>query len=172
MTNELNQFKNFLENKYIHAGIVMFILLYASQIKLAPSDYLVKLLNNTMFRVGFLFFILYRGYKDPIFSLLMAIAFILLMNQVNQINMIENFTNDYTENNGVFTKDDKGIWRINRQQCNRGSNVIGKLNFHINTKTSQCNSLTDSDEKEDCVSELEDMIETRNEFRRLVSAHC
>jgi hypothetical protein len=82
---------DFFENKYFFAIITMIIVLYAFNINLNLPPYLIKLFQNTLFRIVILFLILVRGYKDPQFSLLMASSFIIIMDCVRQHTFKESF---------------------------------------------------------------------------------
>ena len=55
-------------------------------------NFLVKLFQNAIFRVIILFLILVRGYKDPQFSLLVAVAFVVIMDAVRQHVFKESFS--------------------------------------------------------------------------------
>ena len=75
---------DFFENKYFIAILSIFIALYTFQIKPALPPFLIKLFQNNIFRIVILFLILIRGYKDPQFALLIASAFIIIMDSVRQ----------------------------------------------------------------------------------------
>jgi len=82
---------DFFENKYFFAVFAIFASLYAFQIRPQLPDFLVKLFQNSIFRVLILFLVLVRGYKDPQFSLLVAVAFIVIMDAVRQHVFKESF---------------------------------------------------------------------------------
>lgn len=82
---------DFFENKYFFAVFAIFSSLYAFQIRPQLPDFLVKLFQNSIFRILILFLVLVRGYKDPQFSLLVAVAFIVIMDAVRQHVFKESF---------------------------------------------------------------------------------
>ena len=82
---------DFFENKYFFAVFAIFASLYAFQIRPQLPDFLVKLFQNSIFRIVILFLVLVRGYKDPQFSLLVAVAFIVIMDAVRQHVFKESF---------------------------------------------------------------------------------
>lgn len=83
---------NLLENKYFFAVTTIFLSLYAAQVRPKLPQFLVKLFQNPIFRVAILYLVLVRGYKDPQFSILVAVSFIIIMNLVTEHIMKENFT--------------------------------------------------------------------------------
>jgi hypothetical protein len=83
---------DFFENKYFFAVFVIFITLYAVQIRPTLPPFIVNLFQNPIFRVVILFLVLVRGYKDPQFAILVAISFVLIMNVINEQIFKEKFT--------------------------------------------------------------------------------
>jgi hypothetical protein len=83
---------DFFENKYFFAIFAIFSTMYAFQIKPNLPDFLVKLFQSSFFRVFILFLILYRGYKDVQFSILVAAAFVIIMDAVRQKVFKETFS--------------------------------------------------------------------------------
>ena len=75
---------DFFENKYFIAIMSIIIVLYAFNINLNLPPFLIKLFQNTLFRIVILFLIFVRGYKDPQFSLLMAASFVIITDGVRQ----------------------------------------------------------------------------------------
>lgn len=95
---------DFFENKYFFAIFAIFSTMYAFQIRPNLPDFLVKLFQNSFFRVGILFLVLYRGYKDVQFSILVAGAFVIIMDAVRQKAFQENFATEEiidSETNGA-----------------------------------------------------------------------
>ena len=82
---------DFLDNKYFFAVFSILMLMYASQIRQPLPKFMMDLFQNPIFRVAILFLVLVRGYKDPQFSLIVAVAFILIMNIVNEQLFKESF---------------------------------------------------------------------------------
>lgn len=88
---------DFFENKYFFAIFVIFITLYAVQIRPTLPLFMVNLFQNPIFRVVILFLILVRGYKDPQFAILVAISFVLIMNVINEQIFKERFSETVPE---------------------------------------------------------------------------
>lgn len=84
---------DFFENKYFFAIFAMFSTMYAFQIRPNLPDFLVKLFQSSLFRVFILFLVLVRGYKDIQFSILVAAAFVIIMDAVRQKVFNESFSN-------------------------------------------------------------------------------
>jgi hypothetical protein len=85
---------DFFENKYFFAIFAIFSTMYAFQIRPNLPDFLVKLFQNSFFRVAILFLVLYRGYKDVQFSILVAGAFVIIMDAVRQKAFKETFSTE------------------------------------------------------------------------------
>jgi len=83
---------DFFENKYFFAIFAILSTMYAFQIRPNLPDFLVKLFQSSLFRVFILFLILVRGYKDVQFSILVAAAFVIIMDAVRQQVFKENFS--------------------------------------------------------------------------------
>jgi hypothetical protein len=90
---------NFFENKYFFAIFAIFSAMYAFQIKPNLPNFLIQLFQNAIFRVLILFLILVRGYKDVQFSILVAGAFVIIMDTTRQQVFKETFTQ---ENQGTL----------------------------------------------------------------------
>jgi hypothetical protein len=85
---------NFFENKYFFAIFAIFSAMYAFQIKPNLPNFLIQLFQNAIFRVLILFLILVRGYKDVQFSILVAGAFVIIMDTTRQQVFKETFTQE------------------------------------------------------------------------------
>jgi hypothetical protein len=83
---------DFFENKYFFAIFAIFSTMYAFQIRPNLPDFIVKLFQSSIFRVFILFLILVRGYKDVQFSILVAAAFVIIMDAVRQKVFKETFS--------------------------------------------------------------------------------
>lgn len=92
---------NLFENKYFFAVFSIFMFMYAAQIRQPLPKFMMDLFQNPIFRVGILFLVLVRGYKDPQFSLIVSVAFVLIMNTVNEQLFKEKFTD--TDINEYFS---------------------------------------------------------------------
>ena len=88
---------DFLDNKYFFAIFSILMLMYAAQIRQPLPQFMMDLFQNPIFRIAILFLILVRGYKDIQFSLIVSVAFILIMNIVNEQLFKESFMDTTTD---------------------------------------------------------------------------
>jgi len=88
---------DFLDNKYFFAVFSILMLMYAAQIRQPLPQFMMDLFQNPIFRIAILFLILVRGYKDIQFSLIVSVAFILIMNIVNEQLFKESFEDTTTD---------------------------------------------------------------------------
>jgi len=84
---------DFLENKYFLAIFSILSGLYAAQIRPTLPNFIMDLFQNPCFRVVVLFLVVLRSYKDPQFSLIIAVSFLLIMNIVNEQLFKDTFAN-------------------------------------------------------------------------------
>ena len=82
-----------LDNPYVKATLVIFIMMYAVSIGPTLPKYLRNLFYNPIFRVAFCFLIVMRADKDPLFALVLSIAFILTLSSLTQQKAREAFIN-------------------------------------------------------------------------------
>ena len=146
---------DFFENKYFFAVFSIFMFMYAAQIRPTLPKFIMDLFQNPIFRVAILFLVLVRGYKDPQFSLIVAVAFLLIMNVVNEQLFRENFgDNQISDVNTppVNTPTNNTNLSENEKKC--GDIMLSKntINFCIDSlpKKQNCSSLTD-DAKNECL---------------------
>jgi len=78
-------------NKYIHNIVSMALVLYAGLAKPTLPAIIKDLFENGVFRIVVLSIVLYRGNKDPQFSILVATAFTLILNRLGEQKIKENF---------------------------------------------------------------------------------
>ena len=124
---------NLFENKYFFAVFAIFMFMYAAQIRQPLPKFMMDLFQNPIFRVGILFLVLVRGYKDPQFSLIVSVAFVLIMNTVNEQLFKETFVD--THINEYFSQsDNKAI----ETEC---SDLQHKIH-NIDTCIASCNNET------------------------------
>jgi len=84
---------DFLENKYFLATFSILSGLYAAQIRPTLPPIIMDLFQNPIFRLLILFLVVVRSYKDPEFSLIIAVSFLLMMTIVNEQLFKETFAN-------------------------------------------------------------------------------
>ena len=88
------------ENKYSSTIVTVIILLYASLARPKLPNFMVNLFENPIFRVLFLSLIVYKGNRDPLFSIMIAIAFTVTMNLISQQKFFENFADQSSHGTG------------------------------------------------------------------------
>ena len=80
-----------LDNPYVKATLVMFIMMYAVTIGPTLPKYIRNSFYNPIFRVAICFLIVMRADKDPSFALVLSIAFILTLSSLTQQKAREAF---------------------------------------------------------------------------------
>lgn len=69
-----------LDNSYVKAILITFMVLYIATIRPELPSYIKNLFNNPIFRIVVLFIIVMKANKDPFFSLMIAISFVITLN--------------------------------------------------------------------------------------------
>ena len=89
----MNPNLSILDNEYIAVLIVLFLYIYGVVLsRVGLPDYIRNLFNNNIFRVVFLSLLLLHDFnKSPHVALIIALAFIITMNYLNQLEIKENF---------------------------------------------------------------------------------
>ena len=80
-----------LDNPYVKAVLIILIMMYAVLIGPNLPSYIRNLFYNPIFRVAFCFLIVMRADKDPVFSLVLSIAFILTLSSLAEQQAKEAF---------------------------------------------------------------------------------
>jgi len=70
------------ENKYIFAILIIFTIAYASAFAPQLPESVLSLFQNTVVRLLFIFLIAYTANKNPTLSLMIAVAFLVTMNSL------------------------------------------------------------------------------------------
>jgi hypothetical protein len=78
-----------LDNVYISTGIKVFIGLYAAFAAPQLPKSLVDLMDNVLMRIGVAFLIVFLATRDPSIALLVAIAFVVTLQQANKLRLYE-----------------------------------------------------------------------------------
>ena len=71
-------------NPYTKSILTLFLVLYGGLAAPKLPESLLKLFDNQMFRIIILALIVYMGQKDAMFAIMMAVAFVISMNTLNQ----------------------------------------------------------------------------------------
>lgn len=79
-------------NPYTKSILTLFLVLYGGLAAPKLPDSLLKLFDNQMFRIIILALIVYMGQKDAMFAIMIAVAFVISMNTLNQKKIKEKFS--------------------------------------------------------------------------------
>jgi len=71
-------------NPYTKSILTLFLVLYGGLAAPKLPDSLLKLFDNQIFRIIILALIVYMGQKDAMFAIMIAVAFVISMNTLNQ----------------------------------------------------------------------------------------
>jgi len=86
-----------LENKYVSSMLTLIVVLYATFLRpdLPPNikNFIKMLFDNTIFRIFVLFLVVAMGNSNPALALIIAIAFVLSMDQIYRWTAEEAFEN-------------------------------------------------------------------------------
>jgi len=78
----------YLENPLINGTLKVFLVIYAATIAPKLPNFLAKLFQNPVMKMIALFLISYTGIKDPVMSLMIAVAFTLTMLSLNKMETL------------------------------------------------------------------------------------
>ena len=78
---------NILSNKYVFTFLSLFLVLYGGLAKPAMPKVVVKLFDNKIFRIIYMAMIVYMSKQDIKFAIMMAVAFSITMELVNQTKL-------------------------------------------------------------------------------------
>jgi len=84
--------ENIFDNSYVMAILSIVTALYIASLTTSLPKFVSVLFNNPIFRVVVLFLVVVRGNKDPVFSLLLGIAYVSTLIFLNQKQAKEAFT--------------------------------------------------------------------------------
>jgi hypothetical protein len=143
---------DFFENKYFFAVFSVFMFMYAAQIRPTLPKFVMDLFQNAIFRVAILFLILVRGYKDPQFSLIVAVAFLLIMNVVNEQIFNETFADTPSTTPAISSTNTNQQTNEINDKCSNFDLDRNIVNYCIDNlaKKQECGNLS-GDEKTNCI---------------------
>ena len=156
---------DFFENKYFFAVFSILMFMYAAQIRPNLPKFIMDLFQNPIFRVAILFLILVRGYKDPQFALIVAVAFLLIMNVVNEQLFKETFADAQLPVNMPAVVAQEVINNATQNQQEMDCIVLNRKMNDLNeclkqTVVLDCTSKSGKD-KEACEKTNVEIVETR-----------
>jgi hypothetical protein len=83
MTFGLEDFLKSLDNEYVIAVVTIMFIAYASFLRMPLPPYLMTLFSNDIFRVVFLFMLLFVSFKEtPHIALIISLVFVISMHYV------------------------------------------------------------------------------------------
>lgn len=85
-------------NTYLSAGVSLFLVLYAGMARPQLPGFMVALFDNAIFRVLVLSLVVFMGGNDAHLSLMVAVAFTVTMNLLNEQKIAEGFVDGIREN--------------------------------------------------------------------------
>lgn len=149
---------DFFENKYFFAMFAILIFSYASQIRQPLPKFMMDLFQNPIFRICILFLVLVRSKADLQFSLIVAVSYVLIMNNVSDQLFKESFIdsriNEYfseSDNSNKKTKCTDTYQKIyNMENCihtcnnTKSDDVCDKLKIEKNSLYNVVNTQCDN----------------------------
>jgi hypothetical protein len=98
----MDTFKDILEfifiDKRMKVLVTFFLVFYGATASPKLPNFILNLFKNDIFRVLILSLIVYKGNSNPTLSILVASAFIIVMNMVNKNKIAEEFKDIFKEN--------------------------------------------------------------------------
>lgn len=87
----LAKLSNLANNTYVTASASLFLMLYAGMARPQLPEFVAKLFNDAIFRVFILSLVVFMGGQNIQVSILIAIAFTVTMNLLNEQKIAEGF---------------------------------------------------------------------------------
>ena len=81
------------DNIYVSTICITLLVLYISFLGPTLPPFIKTLFENTIFKIFVLFLFVVRGNQDPLFSLMLVIAFVFTLDMLNTEEAIEKYTN-------------------------------------------------------------------------------
>merc|ERR1711871_1443687 len=97
------------ENEHSATILSLFLVLYGGLAAPKLPNFIIKLFNNSIFRLVILSLVAYGGNKNPKVALIIALAFVITMGMVRHIDSIESFSDsdlddDVDDDDGLKTE--------------------------------------------------------------------
>jgi hypothetical protein len=89
---------NALKNKYVTAGTSLFLVLYAGMARPQLPGFVAGLFDNAVFRMLILSLVVFMGGHNLQLSVMVAVAFTVTMNLLNEQKIAEGFVDGIREN--------------------------------------------------------------------------
>jgi len=85
---DLDKLRSYVDNEYLLAAILIFVIVYASRSHVELPNWLVALFKNDIFKVIYLSLILMIPFeKAPHVSIIVAVLFVLILHIINRNEM-------------------------------------------------------------------------------------
>lgn len=101
---------SFLDNKYVYAGVYLFLMLYASLVAPKLPSYIVKIFDNLFVKLLFFFLIVYVIVRNPTVAIVATISVMVILLIINNIKTTNETMADIEKEN-----DSKGT--ISEAEC-------------------------------------------------------
>lgn len=93
-----NGLKGLLANPYVTASASLFLVLYASMARPQLPNFVISLFDNAVFRIAVLSLVVFMSGQNIQLSILIAVAFTVSMNLLNEQKIAEGFVDGLREN--------------------------------------------------------------------------
>jgi len=80
------------DNSYVMIVLTILIILYTASLNAVVPNYVKTLFNNPIFRVLVLFLIVIKGNENPVFSIVLGVAYVSTLIYMKQQQANEAFT--------------------------------------------------------------------------------
>ncbi len=90
--------RDILTNKYVTASVSLFVIVYASLARPQLPGFVAALFDSAVFRVIFLTMLVYMSNQNLQISIMIALAFTITMNLLNEQKIAEGFIDGIKEN--------------------------------------------------------------------------
>lgn len=104
---KLSNLSSIFQNQYITSGASLFLVLYASMARPQLPQFITNLFDNAIFRLVILSLVVFMSGQNLQLSVMIAVAFTVSMNLLNEQKIAEGFVEGFRENmiNEGFTDD-------------------------------------------------------------------
>lgn len=93
----INTVNNALQNPYLKSGLALFLVLYSSMSRPELPSMIMLLFDNAIFRLLVLTLIVFMSNGDVQVALLVAVAFTVTLNFLNEQKIAEGFAERFTD---------------------------------------------------------------------------
>jgi hypothetical protein len=87
-----------VSNQYVSSAVSLFLVLYAAMARPQLPEFVVGLFDNSVFRLAILSLVVFMGGNNLQLSVMIAVAFTVTMNLLNEQKISEGFVDGIKEN--------------------------------------------------------------------------